>query len=156
MDALDRCCACIPASRLPTTLQFRNASWQATGDTSVRSDKRITLGVLFPADAAIKGQWMFFDRAKAGSRVLEAACEAAGVKLEKGRLAGSPEKLNLFTPEGDLLRIDLELEAHVPSTLIPGGIVILEKGNRIAPERLRDIQEAARLQQRGGGACMVM
>ena len=48
---------------------------------------------------------------------------------------GSPERVNLFTLEGDLLRIDLDLEAHLGSTLQPGGWVILEKGNRISPEK---------------------
>ena len=147
--------ACIPAARRPPSLQFANAQWQAVGDSSVRSDKRITLGILFPADAAVKGQWMFFDRAKAGSKVLEAACAHAGVKLDKGRIMGSPDRLNLFTLEGDLLRIDLELEAHLGSTLQSGGWVILEKGNRISPERLADIQEAARIEAEGVG-CPVM
>jgi len=153
----DRCiAACLPGSRRPPSLQFANAQWQAVGDSSVRSDKRITLGILFPADAGVKGQWMFFDRARPGSKVLEAACATAGLPLDKGRIAGSPERLNLFTSEGDLLRIDLELEAHVPSTLVPGGLVILEKGNRLSPERLRAIQDVAQQEQRGGGVCAIM
>ena len=60
----------------------------------------------------------------------QAAIEAAGVKLDKGRIIGSPDRLNLFTVEGDLLRVDLDLEAHVPNTLQPGGWVVLEKVRR--------------------------
>ena len=80
-------------------------------------------------------------------------CRAAA---RQGPHRRQPERLNLFTSEGDLLRIDLELEAHVPSTLVPGGLVILEKGNRLSPERLRAIQDVAQQEQRGGGVCAIM
>ena len=86
--------------------------------------------------------------------MLEAACQAAGVKLDRGRLVGSPDRLNLFTVEGDLLRVDLDLEAHLGSTLSDGAWVVLEKGNRIAPERLAAIQEAFRSESASG--CTVM
>ena len=44
----------------------------------------------------------------------------------------------------------------MPSTLVPGGLVILEKGNRLSPERLRAIQDVAQQEQRGGGVCAIM
>jgi hypothetical protein len=87
--------------------------------------------VVFPEDVAVRPLHMFFSRTKDGTKVLEAACDKAGVKLDRGRIIGSPERLNLFTVDGDLLRIDLDLEAHVPNTLQPGGWVILEKVRRL-------------------------
>ena len=48
--------------------------------------------------------YMYFSRSSEGTKVLEAACQAAGVKLDRGRIVGSPDRLNLFTIEGDLLR----------------------------------------------------
>ena len=56
--------------------------------------------------------------------------------MDKGKLVGSPEKLNLFTDEGDVVRLDLEIEAHLGSTLHEGGLLILEKGNRLDDARL--------------------
>ena len=99
--------------------------------------------------------YMFFSKSSEGMKVLEAACSAAGVKLDRGRLIGSPERLNLFTVEGDLLRVDLDLEAHMGSTLQPNAWVILEKGNRVEPERLAAIHEV-RAQLEGGVACAIM
>ena len=101
---------------------------------------------------------MFFSRSAEGVKVLEAACAAAGVKLDRGRIIGSPERLNLFTVDGDLLRVDLDLEAHVPNTLQPGGWLILEKGNRVPEERLREIQHAHEIAMGGGGGggCAIM
>lgn len=128
----------------------------AVGDAKISGNKRLQLGIIFPESANVPPLHMYFNRTQDGVKVLEAACHAAGVSLDKGRLAGSPEKLNLFTVEGDLLRLDLELEAHLGSTLQPGGCVILEKGNRISPQRLAAIQEAASLQASGGGGCAIM
>jgi hypothetical protein len=113
--------------------------------------RRLPLGVVFPADANVPPLYMFFSRSAEGVKVLEAACSAAGVKLDRGRMVGSPERLNLFTIEGDNLRVDLELEAHVPSTLQPHAWVILEKGNRVPPERLQTIREAWQQSRRSGG-----
>ena len=70
---------------------------------------------------------MFFSKSNEGTKVLEAACKAGGIQLDKGRIIGSPERLNLFTIEGDLLRVDLDLEAHLGSTLQPSSVLILEK-----------------------------
>ena len=53
---------------------------------------------------------MFFSRFAAGAKVLSAACSEGGLSLDRGRLVGSPERLNLFTMDGDLLRVDLELD----------------------------------------------
>ena len=44
--------------------------------------------------------------------------------------------------EGDVLRLDLEIEAHLGSTLQPSSILVLEKGNRISDERLEAIKAA--------------
>ena len=98
---------------------------------------------------------MFFSKSQEGMKVLEAACKAAGVTLDRGRLVGSPERLNLFTIEGDLLRVDLDLEAHLGSTLHPNSWVILEKGNRVPPERLAAIQSMRQSMDAGGG-CSIM
>ena len=57
-------------------------------------------------------------------------------------MVGSPEKLNLFKLDGDMLRLDLELEAHLGSTLQPRDVLILEKGNRMPDGRLEAIREA--------------
>ena len=73
---------------------------------------------------------MFFSKSNEGTKVLEAACKAGGIQLDKGRIIGSPERLNLFTIEGDLLRVDLDLEAHLGSTLQPSSVLILEKVRR--------------------------
>ena len=190
-----QCCTCLPGSKIPKSLLFANSSMTAIGDSKVPHNRRLYLGVVFPQDAGVQPMHMYFSRTAEGVKVLEAACEAAGVKLDKGQSAsagldpstsgilpppclvplsvfaadpeagrpptplcavvGSPGRLNLFTVEGDLLRIDLDLEAHVPSTLQPGGWVILEKGNRISPARLAEIQEAQEL-QKGGGGCAIM
>ena len=90
---------------------------------------------------------MRFDRSKPGTEILEAACAACGYQLDRGRLVGSPDKINLFTMDGDMLRTDLELEAHIPSTLQEHACIVLGKGNRIPADRLRDLQEAASLQR---------
>jgi len=51
---------------------------------------------------------MFFDKQRPGSALLIAAIAQAGLQLDKGKLVGSPERLNIFTVEGDILRLDLE------------------------------------------------
>ena len=146
---------CLPGSQVPPYLQFTNSQGSASGDSKIPHNRRLLLGIIFPQETGVQPMYMYFNRTSEGVKVLEAACAAAGVKLDKGRIMGSPERLNLFTIEGDLLRIDLELEAHLGSTLQPGGWVILEKGNRLAPERLAAIQEAAQLAAEAG-PCIVM
>lgn len=98
---------------------------------------------------------MFFSKRQSGTKVMEAACSAAGVTIDKGRLVGSPDRLNIFTMEGDLLRLDLELEAHLGSTLQPSSWLLLEKGNRVAEERLAAVRDAA-LQQQSSAGCAIM
>ena len=99
--------------------------------------------------------YMYFSKSSEGMKVLEAACGAAGVKLDRGRIVGSPERLNLFTVEGDLLRVDLDLEAHLGTTLQPNAWVILEKGNRVDEGRLSAIRQLKRTAGAGGG-CAIM
>ena len=50
--------------------------------------------------------------------------------------------------EGDVVRLDLEIEAHLGSTLQPGDCLIIEKGNRLKPERLDEIKRAVQRQTR--------
>ena len=125
------------------------------GDGKVPGARRLYLGIIFPEDTNSPPMHMFFSKSAEGVKVLEAACSAAGVKLDRGRIVGSPDRLNLFTVEGDLLRVDLDLEAHMPSTLQPNSWLILEKGNRVAPERLAAIQ-AAKAQLADAGGCAIM
>ena len=147
------CCACLTFTRsdqVAASLRFSNTHWQPSGDKGIKDV--IVLGVFFPLDAETKPRWLRLDRSKPVTKVLEAACAACGYQLDRGRLVGSPDRINLFTLDGDMLRTDLELEAHIPSTLQELSMIILEKGNRLQFERLRDVQEAARLQRPGGGS----
>lgn len=156
------CCSCLrgggKSQVLAKSLQFSNSKSSAKGASNLRNDHAIMLAIFFPQDAELPAIWMRFDRHKdTGQHVLETACKAAGLQLERGRLAGSPEKVNLFTSDGDLLRTDLEIEAHSRDTLADGGCVIIEKGNRISSERMQRIQDAIALHQEGGGGlCAVM
>jgi hypothetical protein len=120
-----------------------NSMSNAIGDTSVPERHRLYLGIVFPADVNVQPVYMFFSLSSDGNKVLEAACKAAGLMMDRGKLAGSPDKLNLFTLKGHVLRLDLDLGAHVPSTLQPSSWVILEKGNRISSQRLEAIRGAA-------------
>ena len=159
---LAACCACLTitrhSNRLAASLQFANTPQQPSGDKGIKDG--IVLGVFFPQDAETEPRWMCFDRSKPVTKVLEGCCAACGYQLDRGRLVGSPDRINLFTLDGDMLRTDLELEAHIPSTLQAHSCVILEKGNRLQTERLRDVQDAARLQRHGRpggeGVCAVM
>ena len=150
------CCQCLlPASRVPPNLAFSNSTGSAVGDAKIPLSRRLYLGVVFPADCGVRPIYMFFSLANEGTKVLEAACAAAGLRLDRGRIVGSPERLNLFTLEGDLLRLDLDLEAHIPSTLQPESWVILEKGNRVDEVRLAAIRQAC-LDTQAGPACAIM
>ena len=42
---------------------------------------------------------MFFDKMKPASELLVAATKQAGLQMDKGKLVGSPERLNIFTIE---------------------------------------------------------
>ena len=154
-----QCCApCLQSlqPKAPGGLSFANSPGSAVGDSKVPHNRRLMLGIVFPEDAHVPPMWMYFSKSSEGTKVLEAACGAAGIKLDRGRIVGSPERLNLFTSEGDLLRVDLDLEAHLGTTLQPNSMLILEKGNRVEPERLANIQEMQKQQAAGAGACVIM
>ena len=165
------CCQCLlPASRVPPNLAFSNSTGSAVGDAKIPLSRRLYLGVVFPADCGVRPIYMFFSLANEGTKVLEAACAAAGLRLDRGRIVGSPERLNLFTLEGDLLRLDLDLEAHIPSTLQPhswGSIVDHPReGTEGQPHRRGRCMQLARGDQSGrrastrssqaGRACAIM
>ena len=145
-----QCCAACLGPSLPKHLMFANTPGSAIGDASIPHGRRLQLGVIFPKETGAQPMHMFFARNAEGVKVLEAACSKAGVTLDRGRIVGSPDRLNLFTVEGDLLRVDLDLEAHLGSTLKPGGWLILEKGNRIDPARLEEIKDAKAAAEAGG------
>mmetsp|Transcript_72074 Transcript_72074/g.197334 ORF Transcript_72074/g.197334 Transcript_72074/m.197334 type:complete len:98 (+) Transcript_72074:148-441(+) len=86
---------------------------------------------------------MYFSKSNEGTKVLQDACKAGGLQMDRGRIVGSPERINLFTIEGDILRVDLDLEAHLGSTLQPSSVLIVERGNRVADYRLDEIRAAA-------------
>ena len=84
-----------------------------------------------------------------GRRALNSGRRALGKvgdegKMDKGKLIGSPERLNLFTIEGEVVRLDLEIEAHLGSTLHAGDLLVLEKGNRLDDGRLQQIRAVHR------------
>jgi len=127
----------------------------AVGDASVQRARRCHFAIFFPEDVPAKPVHMFFDREKDTIKVLEAAVAHAGLKLDRGRLVGSPEKLNLFTIDGDMLRTDLPLDAHLGSTIHPSSVLLLEKGNRVLEDRL-DAVKLAVSQQSGGMGCSIL
>lgn len=86
---------------------------------------------------------MFFDKTKPVEAVINGAARQGGIALDKGKLVGSPLRLNLFSLDGNVVRLDLEVEAHLGSTLHPGDVLILEKGNRIEPARLEAVRAVA-------------
>ena len=98
---------------------------------------------------------MFFDREKDAQKILDGAFAHAGIDIKQGRMAGSPERLNLFTSDGDVLRLDLDIEAHLGGTLHPSSVLVLEKGNRIADDRLETIKRAVE-EQAAAASCTVM
>jgi hypothetical protein len=153
-SGMEICCQCL-GDRTPKHLTPVNSRLTAIGDGQIPHARRLYLTVAFPQDTGVRPMHMFFSLANEGTRVLEAACSAAGLKMEKGRLTGSPERLNLFTLEGDNLRLDLDLDAHIPSTLQPDTWVILEKGNRVDSSRLNAIRDAAVAANASPG-CLVM
>ena len=126
---------------LAANVKFANRQDRPIGDASIASTSRVSFGIVFPSGLGIPSSYMFFDKEKPVERIVAAACKHAGLTLEKGRLSGSPERLNLFTLDGDVVRLDLEVEAHLGSTLHPGNILLLEKGNRVHAERLRTVKE---------------
>uniref|UniRef100_A0A7S3BPT9 Uncharacterized protein n=1 Tax=Haptolina ericina TaxID=156174 RepID=A0A7S3BPT9_9EUKA len=133
-----------------TRLKPRNTQGTAVGDVSIARERRVHFAIYFPVEANVQPVHMFFSRFAAGDKVLSAACREGGLSLDRGRLVGSPERLNLFTMDGDLLRVDLELDAHLGSTLQPSSVLILEKGNRVPDYRLDEIRQSVSQREQGG------
>lgn len=151
---MEQCCACF-ARAGRSGISFANSPMMALGDNKIPSNRRLPLGIIFPHDTGVSPLYMFFNKSNEGIKVLEAACSTAGIKLDRGKIVGSPERLNLFTTDGDILRIDLDLEAHLGTTLLPNAWIVVEKGNRVDPTRLALIREMKRDVDSGGG-CAIM
>ena len=69
-------------------------------------------GIFFPEGSGIRPVHMFFDRQKPTSKVIEGAAAHAGLALDRGKLAGSPEKA---PPEHSLLTSTPALPSLAPS-----------------------------------------
>ena len=121
-------------------LKFSNSSSKPIGDEAIQPGRRVQFGIIFPEDSGIQAAHLFFDMTKPVEKLLVAAVAHAGLKLDRGKLVGSPEKLNVFTCEGETVRLDLEIDAHLGSTLHGGDTLIIEKGNRLSPDRLQEIE----------------
>ena len=122
---------------------FINRASKAIGDSGIPVEHRVPLGIIFPMEApgTTGSVFMFFDKTKPLDLVISGAARHAGLVLEKGKIVGSPEKLNLFTLEGENVRPDLEIDAHLGSTLQPAAVLILEKGNRVETGRLKAVHD---------------
>ena len=116
----------------------------AKGDEAIPAARRVKFLLVLPEETGLPAMHLFFDKEKPVERVIQAAATYAGVKIDKGKLVGSPQRLNLFNLEGDIVRLDLEIEAHLGSTLRPGDVLILEKGNRMEDARLAAIKAAVK------------
>ena len=125
---------------LTADVRFSNYASRPAGDESIAPECRISFGVVYPAGLGCASTWMVFDRTKPVERIITGAAALGGLTLDKGKLAGSPEKLNLFTLDGDMVRLDLEIDAHVGSTLRAGDLLLLEKGNRVPANRLEAVR----------------
>jgi hypothetical protein len=121
-------------------LTFSNSPSRPIGEADVAPPSRVTFGIVYPAGLGVRSVYMHFDRTRPVEQVVAGAARHAGLVLEKGKLQGSPERLNLFTLEGDIVRLDLEVDAHLGSTLHPNAVLVLEKGNRVAASRLEAIR----------------
>ena len=125
---------------LTAHVRFVNLASRSVGDDTIPPSVRVLFGIVYPAGLGCASTWMFFDRTKPVERVIAGAASQAGLALDKGKLAGSPERLNLFTLDGDLVRLDLEIDAHLGSTLHPSDLLLLEKGNRVPASRLQAVR----------------
>lgn len=108
----------------------------------------------FPRDSGARPAHMFFDRSAPTERVLDQAASLGEVHFNKRTLIGSPDKLNLFTVEGDILRLDLPIEAHLGGSLSPNGVLILSRGNQLDQVFAAEVSRAAL--QSSAPACLVM
>ena len=131
------------AAKAKNPLAFTNKPATAVGEETVKPERRIRFGIVMPESTGASSLHMFFDKEKdTPAKIITVAAKHAGFSVDKGKLVGSPEKLNLFTREGDVVRQDLEIEAHIGSTLHAGDTLILEKGNRLMDERLAQVKAA--------------
>ena len=129
------------ASKNP--LAFSNKPATAVGDANILVSRRVKFGLVMPESTGASAVYMFFDKEKPVEKMIAAAASHGGFAVDKGKLVGSPERLNLFTLEGDVVRLDLEIEAHMGSTLHAGDTLILEKGNRLDAARLDAVRARA-------------
>ena len=132
----------VPAARqqAKNPLKFSNKPTSAVGDEAIAPARRVRFGIVMPESTGSAAVHMFFDQTKPVEKVIAGAVAHAGLKMDKGKLVGSPERLNLFTLDGDVVRLDLEIEAHLGSTLRAGDTLVLEKGNRLDEARLAAIR----------------
>ena len=133
---------------LAAGVRFRNRPDRPVGASDIDSRAQVTFGIVYPSGLGIPSTYICFNRGKPVEQIVSGACSYAGLILEKGRLPGNPERINLFTLDGDLVRLDLEVEAHLGSTLHPGKILLLEKGNRVVPDRLHAVMSVLQEAQR--------
>ena len=134
-----------PASRHggAPALVFTTKPSRPVGDAAVPPARRCMFAVVMPASTGARPCHLFVDREKPVEAILHAAASHGGFAVDKGKLVGSPERLNLFTfPEGEVVRLDLEVDAHLGATLHEGRLLVLEKGNRLSDERCRALQAA--------------
>lgn len=111
------------------------------GDDSIPEQNRVTFGIIYPCELHLASIFMYFDKTKPLEHVVAGAAKKHGLVLDNGKMPGSPERLNVFTCEGELVRRDLDIDAHLGSTLRPGSVLLLEKGNRVSPSRLAAVCE---------------
>jgi hypothetical protein len=130
------------AGKPSNPLVFATKPSKPIGDENIPPNRRVMFGIAYPEQTGAQSVHMFFDKEKPVERVISAAAAHAGLKVDRGKLAGSPEKLNLFTLDGDVVRLDLEIEAHLGSTLHAGDVLVLEKGNQLDPARAQAIRNA--------------
>jgi hypothetical protein len=126
----------------PHAVRFANRPDRPLVDPAVAPERRVTLGVVFPLGVAAPAVFIAADGRRPVQAAVDAALAHAGVALERGRLPGSPERVNLFTLDGEIVRLDLELEAHLGRTLRAGDALALERGNRLPPSRVEAIRRA--------------
>jgi hypothetical protein len=130
-------------SQLDTNaVRFANRRDRPIVNPTVAPERRITLGIVYPMELQLQGVFMSFDSQKPVHALVTAALSHANVTLDKGKLPGSPERVNLFTLEGDVVRADLEVEAHIGSTLHAGDCLVLERGNNLSPSRINAVRRA--------------
>jgi hypothetical protein len=122
------------------TLAFSNKQSKPIGDENIPPSKRVVFGIVYPEETNARSVWMYFNVDKPVEALIVSAAGQAGLRLDKGKLLGSPQRLNLFTLEGDTVRLDLEIDAHMGRTLHVGDVLVLEKGNRMESSRLEAIK----------------